>query len=147
MARWSRDRVPGESQHRSAAARRGPGWDAEEGLKGAELTRLRPRAAKSSPGAMLWEPGAAAHAELPTPGSRLLQLHPHPRIALDQSAVVSLRALANDAAGRLAVGGVAVAAIFLVGIAGVWGLGFLQRRQALGGPEARGWGADAFACA
>lgn len=100
MARWSRDRVPGVCGHRSAPAPSGPSWDVGEGLKGAELTRLRPRAAKSSPSAMLQEPGAAAHAALPTPGSRLLQLHPHPRTALDQSAAASLQALANGTAGR-----------------------------------------------
>lgn len=49
---------------------------------------------------MLQEPGAAAHAALPTPGSGLLQLHPHPRSALDQSVAASLRALANGTAGR-----------------------------------------------
>lgn len=48
MARWSHDRVSGVCRRRSAPARRGPSWDAGEGLKGAELTRLRPRAAKSS---------------------------------------------------------------------------------------------------
>lgn len=49
---------------------------------------------------MLREPEAAAHAALPTPGSSLLQLHPHPRSALDQSEAASLQALANRTAGR-----------------------------------------------
>lgn len=100
---------------------------------------------------MLPELGAAAHAALPTPGSGLLQLHPHPRIALGQSSAVSLRALANGTAGRYAVGGAAVAAIFLVGIARVWALGLVQRSQGADCPRRAGGkrlgGPDAFACA
>lgn len=87
-------------RRRSEPARRGPGRVVGEGLKGAELTRLRPGAVKSSPSAMLQDLRAAAHAALPTPGSRLLQLHPHPRSALGQSAEASLQALANGTAGR-----------------------------------------------
>ncbi|CAK6440929.1 unnamed protein product [Pipistrellus nathusii] len=80
----------------------GPGWDAGEGPEGAELTRLLPRAAKSSPSERA-APGAwgccsrrAVHSQRPA----AVAPPPAPRSALDQSEASLLRALANSTEGR-----------------------------------------------